>query len=170
MIADYFELILKYYDEEKIFSFILVIIGSILMMISLLFLLIIKYKFFKGMAFVFILSGVLFFSIGGYFLELNNQKIIKLKNSAQNKNSSYIIAEQIKTRTSIQILTYSRWLEIIFIVICSGFYFKRTNNINSYWKGVFLALSCIIIICLILNEYSIYSKESYQMLLTQLTN
>lgn len=163
--SDHSELILNFYNEEKIFSFILIIIGALSLLFSLFFFLIIKYNFFKGMAIILFLFAILYVLIGIKFTSINNHKINQYTESKQTNDLSFIISEQKKTTTSVRILHYSRWFEIIVLLASLGLYIKQKN---SYWKGVFLALCCMFFISLIFNEYSIKSKESYLALISSL--
>lgn len=165
--VNYSELLINFYNEEKVFSFILIIIGSISLLFSLFFFIIIKYNFFKGMAIILFLFSILFVLTGIKFTSINNDKINQYTISKQTNDLSFIISEQKKTTNSVRILYYSRWLEIALTLTSLGIYIKQKN---SFWKGVFLALCCMFFMSLIFNEYSIKSKESYLALILGLIN
>jgi uncharacterized membrane protein len=166
----YSELLFNYYLEEKVFSTILIIIGLLSFLFSLFFLLIIKYQFFKGMAIILFFFAILYIFTGIKFTSINNNKINQFTESKKTNVLSFFVSEQKKTNSSVRILYYSRWFELICIILSFGLYMTLKSHKNSFWKGLFLALSCMFFISFIFNEYSIKSKESYLTLISGLIN
>ena len=150
-----------YFSEEKIESLFLIIIGIIAILLAALFLFIIKYSFYKGIAIPLLLIGTIqvFIGINHYNLSLKHLK--KIEHPLNNNLKNTTIIEQIQMEAVIRDYNIYKWIEIIFIIGGIIVYLLFSKSSQVFWKGIGLGLLIQSSLMLTLNLIAEERANSY---------
>lgn len=153
-----------YFTEEKIESLFFIILGIISVSLSFVFLLIIKYSFYKGFAYPLLIIGFIQLMVGG-IIYVRSPKDINRVNSIVIETPEKITTEELpRMKNVMKSFELYKWVELILII--SGlllFIVFFTSNLR-FWKGFGLSLCIQAAIMLALdliaaNRATVYIEE-----------
>ena len=150
-----------FFSEEKIESLFFIIIGIIAILLAALFLFIIKYSFYKGIAIPLLLIGTIqvFIGINNYNLSLKHLK--KIEHPLNNNLKNTPIIEQIRMEAVIRDFNIYKWIEIVFIICGIIVYLIFSKSSQVFWKGIGLGLLIQSSLMLTLNLIAEDRRNSY---------
>lgn len=158
----------NYFTEEKIESLFFIIIGSITVLLALIFLLIIKYSFFKGMAIPLLLLGPIQLIIGSKIYQRTPIDIVRVEQTIKTNTHDLQTIEIPRIETVLQNFVIYKWVEICLIltsiILILGFY----KSPQTFWKGFGLGLLIQTCLLLCLNVMAEQRAETYLHFLLQL--
>lgn len=137
-----------YFSEEKIESLFFIIIGIIAVFFALFFLFLIKYSFYKGLAFPLLLIGLIQLIVGTTVYFRSSKDIIKVEQFIKNEPQRIQTEELPRMQTVMQNFTIYKIIEIILLptgIILFVFFY---NSTQTFWKGLGLGLimqACIML-------------------------
>lgn len=129
-----------YFTQELIESFIFIIVGAISIFLSLFFLGIIKYSFFKGMAIPLLIIGSLQLSVGAVIYNRTPKDIIRVKKMmTQNK---HLLQQEELPRMEVVLSNFKlyKWIEISLILVGLTLFITLKKPTQKFWKGIALGL------------------------------
>lgn len=161
------DIITSYFTEEKLQSAIFIIIGVIAILCALVFLWLIKYSFFKGMAIPLILIGMIQISAGTIAYHQSQKYSTKMELLLSNKPEE-VKSEELK-RMQIVLKNYANYKLIELIVLLTGIalFILFYKSPQTFWKGFGLGL--VIYACILFALHSM-SEQSGKMYVEQLIN
>lgn len=126
-----------YFTEEKIQFLFLIIIGIIAITLACIFLFIIKYSFFKGMAISLLLIGTFQVIIGSVIYNRSSSNIVRV-NTIMNDDPQKIKIEELpRIENVIKKITIYKWIEIAIFIISIILFYKSPLT---FWKGLALGI------------------------------
>ncbi len=130
----------SYFTEEKIESFFFIIIGVISIILALIFLFIIKYSFFKGLAIPLLVFGCMQVLVGT-IVALRVSKDISRVEFQMNNAPQKIRTEELPRIEKVQknFVIY-QWIEIALIISGLILFCLFYNSSQTYWKGLGLGI------------------------------
>lgn len=151
----------NYFIQEKIESFFVVIIGLIAISVSLMFWFIIKYSFYKGMAYPIFIIGFIQVLVGGVVYMRSPQDIIRVQHISKFESIKIKTEEIPRINKVIKKFEVYKWVEICFIFfgLILFIFCKKTNL--SFWKGIGLGLLIQAILMLALNIIAEKRAKTY---------
>ena len=130
----------NYFIQEKIESLIFAIIGLVAISVSFIFWFIIKYSFYKGMAYPIFIIGFIQILVGGVVYMRSPQDIIRVEQILKFEPIKMKTEEIPRINKVIKNFEIYKWIEICFIFFGSIlFIFCKKTNL-SFWKGIGLGL------------------------------
>jgi uncharacterized membrane protein len=137
-----------YFTEEKIESLFFIIIGIIAVFLALIFLFLIKYSFYKGLAFPLLLIGLIQLIVGTTVYFRSPKDIIKVEQIIKNEPQRIQTEELPRMETVMQNFSIYKIIELLLILTgCILFVFFH-NSPQTFWKGLGLGLimqACIML-------------------------
>lgn len=130
----------NYFIQEKIESLIFAIIGLVAISVSFIFWFIIKYSFYKGMAYPIFIIGFIQILVGGVVYMRSPQDIIRVEQILKFEPIKMKTEEIPRINKVIKNFEIYKWIEICFIFfgLILFIFCKKTNL--SFWKGIGLGL------------------------------
>lgn len=129
-----------YFTEEKISAIVMIILGSISLVLAIFFLLLIKYSFFKGMAFPLLLIGIIQITVGITIVLKTPGDIIRVEYHMNNEPDKLRSEEFPRMEKVQQNFIIYKCIEIALIllgvILIVGFY----NSSQTFWKGLGVGL------------------------------
>lgn len=160
-------IITTYLTEERIENTFFMIVGLITIALAFIFLGIIKYSFFKGMAIPLLVLGIIELSAGAISYNQsqkysNNIQLLKINNTEE------VQAEELK-RMQIVLKNYTiyRWIELLLICIGLLLFIRFNKSPQTFWKGFGLGL---LIQASILFALHLLTEQTGKMYIEQLIN
>ncbi len=134
------DFIINYFTEEKIESLFFIIIGIAAIVLSLFFLWIIKYSFFKGIAIPFLLIGTIQLIVGCSIYLRTPKDIVRVEQIIKTNPHQIQTTEIPRIETVLHNFMIYKWIEIACIILgfCLFMVFYKSSQI--FWKGVGLGL------------------------------
>ncbi|MES2763602.1 MAG: hypothetical protein V4677_15415 [Bacteroidota bacterium] len=129
-----------YFTEERIESLFFIILGSIAIILALLFLGIIKYSFFKGMAIPLLLIGIIQLTVGIIVYNRSAEGMYHVNQMRINERSKLKTEELPRMEKVMKNFMAYKWLEIALLVAGATIFIGFYNSAQSFWKGFGLAL------------------------------
>ena len=156
-----------YLTEERIENTFFMIVGLITIALAFIFLGIIKYSFFKGMAIPLLVLGIIELSAGAISYNQsqkysNNIQLLKINNTEE------VQAEELK-RMQIILKNYTiySWIELLLICIGLLLFIRFNKSPQTFWKGFGLGL---LIQASILFALHLLTEQTGKMYIEQLIN
>lgn len=144
----------SYFKQEQIESLIFIILGILSICLALIFLGIIKYSFFKGMAVPLLLIGLTQLTVGSIVYLRSPEYKYRVTQMLINERSKIKTEEIPRMEKVMQNFTVYKWIEIVLIlasiILLIIFYYSP----QTYWKGLALGLLIQAIIMLSLDVLS----------------
>lgn len=137
MHADY---VTTYFTEEKIENLFFIIIGIITIALALIFLLLIKYSFFKGMAIPLLAIGIMELSVGTFFFNNSVHEIAQVEHMLKNKSQLLQTHELHRMELVLKNCTIYKFIEIFLISIGVILFIVFYKSSQIFWKGFGLGL------------------------------
>lgn len=141
----------SYFKQEQIESLIFIILGILSICLALIFLGIIKYSFFKGMAVPLLLIGLTQLTVGSIVYLRSPEDKYRVTQMLINERSKIKTEEIPRMEKVMQNFTVYKWIEIVLIlasiILLIIFYYSP----QTYWKGLALGLLIQAIIMLSLD-------------------
>lgn len=140
-----------YFIEERIESLFFIIIGSITLLLSVFFLFIIKYSFFKGMAIPLLFIGLIQLTVGTTVYSRSAEDKYRVTQMLINERNKIETEELPRMEKVMQNFTVYKWIEIILILASIILLIIFYSSPQTYWKGLALGLLIQAIIMLSLD-------------------
>ena len=141
----------SYFKQEQIESLIFIILGIFAIFLAFIFLGIIKYSFFKGMAVPLLAVGLIQLIVGTTIYLRSPEDKYRVTQMLINKRSKIKTEEIPRMEKVMQNFTVYKWIEIVLIlasiILLIIFYYSP----QTYWKGLALGLLIQAIIMLSLD-------------------
>lgn len=131
---------ITYYGEEKILNLICILLGSLSLIFSLIFLGIIKYSFFKGMAVPLLVFGSLQLITGLIVYNRTCMNEARVEQAMQQYPESVKTEELQRIQPVLKNFTTYKWVEIALMAFGIVLYLKFYRSTSTFWKGVGLGL------------------------------
>lgn len=138
-----------YFTEEKIEGLFFIIIGSIAIILAIVFLAIIKYSFFKGMAIPLILIGFIQVIVGSNIYIRTPKDIERVEKIIGNQTQDLQTTEIPRVENVLQNFTIYKWIEITLIILGIILILNFYKSQQTFWKG--LGLGLLIQACIMLS-------------------
>lgn len=138
-----------YFTEEKIESLFFIVIGSVAIILAIVFLGIIKYSFFKGMAYPLLLIGLIQVIVGSNIYMRTPQDIERVEKIIRNQTQYLQTTEILRVKNVLQNFTIYKWIEITLIILGVILILIFYKSQQPFWKG--LGLGLLIQTCIILS-------------------
>ncbi len=129
-----------YFTEEKIESLIFIIIGCIAILFSCFFWGIIKYSFFKGMAYPLFCIGLIQVVVGGTVYNRVPKDIERVEQIVKNKTIHLQKTEITRIEIVQQNFVIYKWIEMTLMAISSILIVLFYKSTQTFWKGLGLGL------------------------------
>ena len=129
-----------YFTEEKIESLFFIIIGIISVCLALIFWFIIKYSFYNGLAFPFMLVGLMQIIVGTTVYIRSPKDIIKVEQFIRHEPQKIQTEELPRMEVVMKSFTFYKWIEIILMLTGIILYILFFNSSQTFWKGLGLGL------------------------------
>ncbi len=129
-----------YFTEEKIESLFFIIIGSIAIALALIFLGIIKYSFFKGMAYPLLFIGLIQVVVGSIVYLRVPKDIERIEQMVSQQPQLLQTIEIPRIETVLQNFTIYKWIEIMLIITGIILIIVFYKSPQTFWKGIGLGL------------------------------
>lgn len=146
---EHLNFIQTYFTEEKIESLFFIVIGSIAIVLAFIFLGIIKYSFFKGMAYPLLFIGLLQVIVGST-VYIQVPKHIERVEQIINKQTILEQSNEVnRMKIVMQNFSTYKWIELILIITGIILFFSFYKSSQTFWKG--FGLSLLIQTCIMLS-------------------
>ncbi len=159
------DFITTYFTEEKIESLFFIIISIITIALALIFLFLIKYSFFKGMAIPLLAFGIIELSAGAIVLTQSAKDLTRIEQIIKNEPQLIQSQELPKMEFIIKNFVIYKWIEIILIITGVVLFIMFYKSSQTFWKGFGLGLLMQASIMLSLN---ILAQQRLQIYILQL--
>ena len=130
----------NYFSEEKIESLFFIILGIIAITSAFIFLGIIKYSFFKGMAIPLLLIGIIQLTVGVTVYNRSPKDNMRVQQIIKNEPNKIKTEELPRMEKVMKNFTVYKWLEIILFALGFIIFIVFCKSPQSFWKGLGLAL------------------------------
>ena len=129
-----------YFTEEKIESLFILIIGITSIILALIFLSIIKYSFYKGLAFPLLIIGIIQLSVGSIIVKRSPKDIIRVEKIIKESPQKIGTEELPRMEKVIKNFRIYFWIEILFMLTGIIFFIYFYSSKQTFWKGLGLGL------------------------------
>jgi|JI9StandDraft_1071089.scaffolds.fasta_scaffold75150_2 hypothetical protein len=130
----------SYFKQEQIESLIFIILGILSICLALIFLGIIKYSFFKGMAVPLLLIGLTQLTVGSIVYLRSPEDKYRVTQMLINERSKIKTEEIPRMEKVMQNFTVYKWIEIVLILASIILLIIFYSSPQTYWKGLALGL------------------------------
>ena len=130
----------KYFKQEQIESLFFIILGSIAICLAAVFLGIIKYSFFKGMAIPLLLIGSIQLTVGVMIYNRSPEDMYRVSQINITERSKLKTEELPRMEKVIKNLVVYKCIEIALIILGLIVFVIFYNSSQGFWKGFGLAL------------------------------
>ena len=141
----------SYFKQEQIESLIFIILGILSICLAFIFLGIIKYSFFKGMAVPLLAVGLIQLIVGTTIYLRSPEDKYRVTQMLINKRSKIKTEEIPRMEKVMQNFTVYKWIEIVLILASIILLIIFYSSPQTYWKGLALGLLIQAIIMLSLD-------------------
>jgi hypothetical protein len=152
------DFIKNYFTQEKIESVFFILIGVTAISFALINLFIIKYSFYKGLAYPLLLIGLIQLGVGASIYSRSPKDIIRVEDLFKKETQKIQTEEIPRMQVVIENFLLYKWIEIVLIIIGIILFFCCKKTPYVFWKG--LGLGLIIQAALMLSLDSIAEKRS----------
>lgn len=158
----------NYFTEEKIESLFFIIIGFIAVLLALVFLLIIKYSFFKGMAIPLLLIGTMQLIVGSKIYQRTQSDIARVEQAIKTNARDLQTIEIHRIETVLQNFVIYKWIELCLILTSIILILVFYKSPQAFWKGLGLGLLTQTCLLLCLDVIAEQRAETYLHFLLQI--
>jgi predicted membrane channel-forming protein YqfA (hemolysin III family) len=130
----------SYFKQEQIESLIFIILGILSICLALIFLGIIKYSFFKGMAVPLLAVGLIQLIVGTTIYLRSPEDKYRVTQMLINERSKIKTEEIPRMEKVMQNFTVYKWIEIVLILASIILLIIFYSSPQTYWKGLALGL------------------------------
>lgn len=130
----------SYFKQEQIESLIFIILGILSICLALIFLGIIKYSFFKGMAVPLLLIRLTQLTVGSIVYLRSPEDKYRVTQMLINERSKIKTEEIPRMEKVMQNFTVYKWIEIVLILASIILLIIFYSSPQTYWKGLALGL------------------------------
>ena len=134
------DFITNYFTQEKIESLFFIMIGIVAISFSLINWFLIKYSFYKGLAYPLLIIGVIQLSVGTVVYTRTPKDIVRVEHSVQAEQFKIKTEELPRMKEVLQNFTIYKWIEVAFILVGISLFFLCKNSNRVFWKGLGLGL------------------------------
>ena len=134
------DFITNYFTQEKIESLFFIMIGIVAISFSLINWFLIKYSFYKGLAYPLLIIGVIQLSVGTVVYTRTPKDIVRVEHSVQAEQFKIKTEELPRMKEVLQNFTIYKWIEVAFILIGISLFFLCKSSNTAFWKGLGLGL------------------------------
>jgi hypothetical protein len=153
--------VLTYFAEERIQNLICLMLGSLSVILSLLFLFIIRYSFYKGMAVPLLVFGALQLA-GSVMVFMRSEKdAIRVEQRMEQQPEKIDTGELARMQKVLKKITLYQWAEIILILAGLTLYLRFYRSSLTFWKGLGLGLAFQVSVVLVLDTMAKNRAEEY---------
>ena len=135
-----FHFIEAYFIEERIENLFFIIIGTLAILFSFIFLAIIKYSFFKGMAIPLLVVGIIQLGVGISVYNRSFKDIERVTHFIKQEPQKIQTEELPRMEKVMKNFTIYKWIEIIIIVSAIILFIAFYSSPQTFWKGLALGL------------------------------
>ena len=137
---DNIEFIKIYFTEEKIESLFFIFLGFIAVSLAFIFLFIIKYSFYNGLAYPLLVIGIVQLTVGTSVFFRTESDIKRVEHMMQNERELIEQKELPRMEIVMKNFLIYKWIEIGLVVLSLFLliYFRSSNQV--FWKGIGLGL------------------------------
>jgi hypothetical protein len=157
-----------YFTEEKIESIFFIIVGIITISLALIFWFVIKYSFYNGLAFPFLLVGLIQIIVGTTVYFRAPKDIIKVEQIIKNEPQKIKTEELPRMEIVMKNFTLYKWIEITLLLTGLILFILFYNSSQTFWKGLGLGLLIQASLMLSLDFVAEKRAQIYIQNLTQL--
>jgi uncharacterized membrane protein len=150
-----------YFTEERIESLIFIIIGSIAITLALIFLSIIKYSFFKGLAYPLLFIGIIQIVVGFNVYNRSSTDISRVEHIFNTNKYQLQVNEIPRIEAVLTNFMIFKWIEIILIITSIFLITRFYKSPQTFWKGLGLGLLIQAGIMLCLDIIAEHRAEIY---------
>jgi hypothetical protein len=166
---DHLDFFTYYFTEEKIIGIFIISIGILSLFLALIFLFIIKYSFFKGMAVPLLLIGIIQLVAGSFIYERTPNDISRMEHFYKYERQKIKTEELPRMQKVMDNFALYKWIEISLIVTGLLLFFRFYKSAQSFWKGIGLALMIQVAILLSIDVVAEKRAKEYVKNLTTLS-
>lgn len=130
--------IVKYFNGEKVESYIFILIGVIAFAIALYFIFVLKSSFWKGVAIPFLVVALLEFIVGYTIVNRSAKDMIRVQTYLTNESEKIETEEIPRMKKVMSNFMIYRYIEIALIVLGIGLMYSSMNE--TFWRGIGLGL------------------------------
>jgi len=130
--------IVKYFNGEKVESYIFILIGVIAFAIALYFIFVLKSSFWKGVAIPFLVVALLEFIVGYTIVNRSAKDMIRVQIYLTNESKKIETEEIPRMEKVMSNFMIYRYIEIALIVLGIGLMYSSMNE--TFWRGFGLGL------------------------------
>ena len=134
------DFIKNYFTQEKIESLFFIFIGIVAISFSLINWFIIKYSFYKGLAYPLLIIGIIQLSVGTVVFIRTPEDIARVEHIVKAERSKINTEELPRMKKVIQNFTIYKWIELALILVGISLFFLCKNSNVRFWKGLGLGL------------------------------
>jgi uncharacterized membrane protein len=134
------DFIKHYFTQEKTESIFFVLIGLVAISFALINLCIIKYSFYKGLAYPMLVIGLIQLGVGTTIYIRSPKDIIRVEHIVKMETQKIQTEEIPRMEAVITNFIFYKWIEIVILIsgILLFFYCKKSSYV--FWKGIGLGL------------------------------
>ncbi len=149
----------KYFNAEKHESVLFVIIGCIAIVLACYFFMKVKLPFYTGMAYPFMLIGIVQITVGSTVYVRSPKDILRVNQIAQTHKQKIQTEEIPRMNLVMKNFTIYKWIEVAFIVVgvILFIFFQPTT----FWKGVGLGMMVQGLFMLVLDFFAESRGNTY---------
>ncbi len=129
-----------YFTEEEIESLFFIIVGVITISLAFIFWFIIKYSFYNGLAFPFLIIGLIQLIVGTTVYIRSPKDIVKVEHIIKHEPQKIQTEELPRMETVMKSFTIYKWIEIALILTGIILFMSFYNSSQTFWKGLGLGL------------------------------
>lgn len=129
-----------YFIEERIESLFFIIIGTLAVLLSSVFLRIIKYSFFKGISIPLLVVGIIQLSVGISVYNRSFKDVERVTHFIKQEPQKIKTEELPRMEKVMQNFTIYKWIEIILIAGAIILFIAFYSSPQTFWKGLALGL------------------------------
>ena len=134
------DLIENYFTQEKIESVCFMLIGVVAISFALINLFIIKYALYKGLAYPFLLIGLIQVGVGSIIYVRSPKDIIRVEQMFHTTSQKIQTEEIPRMNAVIEKFAIYKWIEIALIALGVLLFFYNQKSSQAFWKGIGLGL------------------------------
>lgn len=137
---DNIEFIKTYFTEEKIESLIFIFIGILSICLAFVFLFIIKYSFYKGLAYPLIIIGIIQLTVGTIIFNRSDADMKLIENYCLKEKEQVLKKELPRMEIVMKNFSFYKWIEIVLFGLGIFLFFFLRSHVSVFWKGLGLGL------------------------------
>lgn len=152
------DFIKNYFTQEKIESVFFILIGLVAISFALINLFIIKYSFYKGLAYPLLMIGLIQIGVGTTSYSRSSKDMIRVEHFVKMDTQKIHTEEIPRMEAAIENFFLYKWIEIATLLSGIVLFFYCKNSLHVFWKGIGLGL--VIQATLMISLDSVAEKRS----------